>query len=86
MDRSEQIALYDACNDAASTLRGLIFHDRDLAEHRGDTDAAQRLMQQVLGVNAELRAIDPDNEPQMRDSLSKWGQEISRLRAMPATA
>lgn len=84
---SESIVLYYSCHDVSSRLRAILLQLLRQAEGRGDQVAARELEGEFDLVGAELRAVDPDDQPQMTDRLTAWRHEIHRReRNLPEPA
>ncbi len=77
MEMHERVALYDACRDTATHVRGLLLAQMD----RSNQAAADRTMDQVRALNAEVDAIDSNNREQMVAALNRWKAVIERDRA-----
>lgn len=86
MEMHERVALYDACRDTATHVRGLLLAQIDRDEARGDHAAADRTMDQVRALNAEVDAIDSNNREQMVAALDRWKVIIERDRVVRASA
>lgn len=77
MEMYERVALYDACRDTATHVRGILLARMD----RSDKAAAARTMDRVRALNAEVDAIDSNNREQMVAALDRWKAIIERDRA-----
>lgn len=77
MEMHERVALYDACRDTATHVRGILLAQMD----RSDQAAADHTMDQVRALNAEVDAIDSNNREQMVAVLEHWKEIIERDRA-----
>jgi hypothetical protein len=86
MEMHERVALYDACRDTATHVRGILLAKRRAATAEGDIAAADDLMDQVRALNADVDAIDSNNREQMVSALDHWKAIIERDRVVRASA
>lgn len=86
MEMHERVALYDACRDTATHVRGILLARRRAAAAAGDSATADDLMDQVRALNAEVDAIDSNNREQMVAALDHWKEIIERDRVVRASA
>jgi hypothetical protein len=81
MDLAERIALYDASQDVANRLLGLLIAQTRAERTSGNEPAAAAYFERVKTVTLDRDQLDSRDESVIRAAIERWAGQITALRA-----